>query len=132
MKKNTALFLMVLGLFAAVGCSQEEAEPAEAQEAVEAAEPVAEPTAAEPAAAAPSGGDGVCGKAADCCTAYIAAMADTPAGQAVAAQGDAACQGVRQAGQAGSAGEPACTQAIAGWRQGLTAMNIAVPAACAE
>ncbi len=134
MKKNTALFLMVLGLFAAVGCSQEEAEPAaEAQGAAEAAEPAAaEPAAAEPAAAAPSGGGGVCDKAADCCTAYIQAMANTPAGQAVAAQGEAACQGVRQAAQAGAAGEPAGTQAIASWRQALTAMSIAVPSACAE
>jgi hypothetical protein len=85
--------------------------------------------AAQPTAQAPSGG-GACGKAAECCTAFYQAMASTPAGAAYAGQGEQACQALRQAAQAGPSAEPGCTQAIASWRQGLTAMNVAVPAAC--
>lgn len=135
MKRNMVSFLMVLVVTAAVGCSQEE--PEEAAEPVAeppAAEPAAEatPTAAEPAAAVPSGGSGVCAKAAECCSAYLEAIKTTPAGASAGAQAEASCEAMRQAAQAGPAGESGCTQAIAGWRQGLTNLNVAVPAACAE
>ncbi len=125
MKKTAALLSIVLGLAAAVGCSDDEPAPAAPAQAA------ATPVAAEPAAAAP-GQSAVCEKAVNCCIAYVQAMANTPQGAAVAAQGEAACQAVRQAGQVGPAGEPACQQMVASWRATLTQMHVAVPATCAE
>jgi hypothetical protein len=119
MIKKTFSAMLVASALLFIGCGGEEEAPAAA---------ATEPAAAEPAAA-PSGGGGgggVCGRAADCCAAYIEAMGGAAAGM----NPDQVCMGVRQAGQAGPQGEPACTAAVNAWKQSLTQMNKPVPAAC--
>lgn len=121
-KKTLGTWLVASALML-IGCGGEE-EPAATPAA---AAPAAEAPAAAPAApAAGGGGGGVCGRAADCCAAYIEAMGGAAAGM----NPDQVCMGVRQAGQSGPAGEPACTAAVNAWKQSLTQMNKPVPAAC--
>jgi hypothetical protein len=87
-------------------------------------------------APAAGGGGGVCGRAGDCCTAYVDAITNAQgniAAQAVAGSLDSvrqACGSYAQMGAAGAAAEPGCQSAIDGYRSGLAAMSIAVPAAC--
>ncbi len=118
-KKTLGMWLVASALMF-TGCGgEEEAAPNTA---------AAAPAAEAPAAAAPGagGGGGVCGRAADCCVAYIEAMGGAAAGM----NADQVCASVRQAGASGAAAEPGCTAAVNGWKQGLTAMNKPIPAAC--
>lgn len=116
------LSLAMLGLVAC-GSSETEAAPTAAETPTAAAAPAEEAAPAEAAPAA--GGDGVCARAQACCTAYVNAM---PGGAASGA--GAACDALAQTAAAGAVAEPACQQAIEGYRTSLTAMNVAVPAAC--
>lgn len=113
MIKMTLSACLVASALMFIGCGGEEEAPAAAA------------AAAEPSGGG-GGGGGVCGKAADCCAAYIEAMGGAAAGM----NPDQVCAGVRQAGASGAAGEPGCTAAINGWKQGLQAMNKPIPAAC--
>ncbi|MBN8616112.1 MAG: hypothetical protein J0L92_36310, partial [Deltaproteobacteria bacterium] len=87
-------------------------------------------------APAAGGAGGVCGRAGDCCTAYVDAITNAQgniAAQAMAGSMDSvrqACASYGQMGAAGAAAEPGCQSAIDGYRTGLAAMSIAVPAAC--
>jgi hypothetical protein len=117
MIKMTLSACLVASALMFIGCGGEEEAPAAANTAAEAP--------AAPAAGG-GGGGGVCGKAADCCVAYIEAMGGAAAGM----NPDQVCMGVRQAGQSGAAGEPACTAAMSAWKQSLTQMSKPVPAAC--
>ncbi len=98
------------------------------------ASPVA-PTPTAPAAPA-AGGGGVCGRAGDCCTAYVDAIQNAQgniAAQAMAGSIDqvrSVCGNYAQLGASGAAAEPGCQSAIDGYRTGLTAIGVAVPAAC--
>lgn len=117
MIKSISMIGLVFTL-AMVGCGGGSEEPAAAEA------PAAAATAAP--AAGGGGGGGVCARAAECCAAYIEAMgAGTPGMNA-----DQVCAGVRQAGTAGAAGEPACTAAVNAWKQSLQAMSKPIPAAC--
>ncbi|MCC6874995.1 MAG: hypothetical protein IT378_11875 [Sandaracinaceae bacterium] len=80
---------------------------------------------AEPAAGGGGGGGGggVCGRAADCCRAYVQAMGGVAAMAAV----EASCGNYSNM-PAGS--DTGCQAAIDGWRSGLTAMSREVPSAC--
>jgi hypothetical protein len=69
-------------------------------------------------AAPAAGGGGVCGRAAECCSAYLTEMG---------AAGTVDCSMYN--GMAGVA-EVGCQSAIDGWRSGLQAMGRTVPAAC--
>jgi hypothetical protein len=132
--------LAMLGLTA--GCEEEAAEetetpaaeaaPEEAQEAVEeaveeaeqAAEEMAEETAGEEAA---GGGDGVCGRAAACCEAYVNALSANQPGLSV----ETTCASVQNL-QNSPGGDSACQNAINGWRTGLQAAQMEVPGPCQE
>lgn len=109
--------------------------------------PVATPTApvvsvpavvpaAVPTAAPAAGGGGVCGRAGDCCTAYVDAIQNAQGNIAAAAmagsieQVRSVCGNYAQLGASGAAAEPGCQSAIDGYRTGLTAIGVAVPAAC--
>ncbi len=89
-----------------------------------------------PTPAAGGGGGGVCGRAGDCCTAYVDAITNAQgniAAQAMAGsieQVRSVCGNYAQLGASGAAAEPGCQSAIDGYRTGLTAIGVAVPAAC--
>lgn len=121
--QRSVLVALVLASLMLAACGAEEEAPAEDPPAA-AAEPAAE---AEPAdEAEPSGGGGAstCERARTCCTAYVDAVAANTPGVSAAT----ACAGVQNANGPGA--DVGCQAAIDGWRQGLTAMSIAVPAAC--
>lgn len=124
MVAGLGLALMVAGLGLTLsGCGEEAAPQVVAPVVVEAPAAPAAPAVEAAPPAAPAAG--VCGRAVECCRAYVAAMG--PAGAAAAAS----CDAMQQTATMGAAAEPGCSAAIDGWRQGLTAMNIAVPASCA-
>lgn len=124
-----ALITAFLCSMLATACGSEESsdtpatntEPSTADEAPAAESPA--PAAEQPAAGG-GGGGSVCSRARDCCNAYVDAMG----GAAIAGS---ACTGIDAAEQAGGpAADTSCNQMISSWRQSLTAMNRAVPAAC--
>lgn len=114
-------------------CFAPSAAPAPTSVSVPADPAVAVPTT--PAAPA-AGGGGVCGRATDCCNAYVDAI--TNAQGNVAAQAMAgSMEQVRQQcgtyatlGGMGPSAEPGCQSAIDGYRTGLGAIGVTVPAAC--
>lgn len=109
-------------LLSLAACGGEE----EATEETPAAAAPADDSADEPAepSGGGGGGGGVCGRARECCSAYIEAMgANTPGLSA-----ETACAGVQNA--TGPGADVGCQAAIDGWRQSLTAMSHDVPASC--
>ncbi|MEQ8721594.1 MAG: hypothetical protein RID81_09960, partial [Sandaracinaceae bacterium] len=95
-------------------------------EANEAAEAVAEANEAATETGG-GGGGGVCGRAVECCEAYVNAVSESMP----TVSAETTCAGVRgmQNNPAATAG---CESAISGWRQGLVALGRDVPSACAE
>ncbi|MBN8616805.1 MAG: hypothetical protein J0L92_39845 [Deltaproteobacteria bacterium] len=82
-----------------------------------------------------AGGGGVCGRASECCTAYCDAITNAQGnvtaqamagsiGQVRAICGTYASMGAQPGTEAG------CQSAMDGYRTGLTAMGVDVPAAC--
>ncbi|MFN7699146.1 MAG: hypothetical protein ACK5U8_14695, partial [Deltaproteobacteria bacterium] len=121
------------GCYACNSCAASAVNQAAQQAQQEALEQAA--TGTTPAAA-PAGGGGVCGRAAECCTAYvdtIVAAQNNPMAQAMAASLDQVrqtCASYTQAAAAGAAAEPGCQSAIDGYRTGLSAVQLTVPTAC--
>lgn len=76
------------------------------------------PTAPAAPAAPAAGGGGTCGRAAECCSAYLSAMG---------AAGTVDCTMYQNMPAAAEGG---CQSAIDGWRSGLQALGREVPAAC--
>jgi hypothetical protein len=95
---------------------------------------VAVPTT--PAAPAAGGGGGVCGRATDCCNAYVDAIQGAQGNIAAQAMAGSIEQVRQQCGTYASLGgmgpsaEPGCQSAIDGYRTGLGAIGVTVPAAC--
>lgn len=135
--------LALLGL--AVGCEEEAEETSETPtaeappEGAEAAEEAAAEVTGEGEAAAQAvagegtaegteqaaGGDGVCGRAATCCEAYVNALSANQPGLSV----EQTCASVRSL-QNAPGSDTACQNAISGWRQGLEAAQVDVPGPC--
>jgi hypothetical protein len=96
---------------------------------------VATAPVAAPAAPA-AGGGGVCGRATDCCNAYVDAIQGAQgniAAQAMAGsieQVRQQCGTYASLGSMGVSAEPGCQSAIDGYRTGLGAIGVTVPAAC--
>ena len=113
-------------------CFAPTAAPAPTSVTIPADPAVAVPTTPAPAA----GGGGVCGRATDCCNAYVDAIQNAQgnvAAQAMAGsieQVRQQCGTYASLGGMGAAAEPGWQSAIDGYRTGLGAMNVAVPAAC--
>jgi hypothetical protein len=107
-------FITAFACLALAACGAEESETT----ATSAAEPSEEP-------AAGGGGGSVCGRARDCCNAYVDAMGSP------AITADQACAGIAAAETAGGpTADSSCTTMISSWRSSLSAMGRDVPAAC--
>ena len=105
-----------LGLI--VGCGLFEPQLVEDDDPV--TEVPADPSMVEAAEPAAAGGGGACARIEACCRAYVEAMGTVPA---------STCDGYQNAA---AMPESACSQTMAGYRQGLTALGRDVPSACAE
>ncbi len=120
--KNGMMTLVLMGLLSACGSAETAPAPTEAP-AIAAAAPVAAPPVAPTEPSAPAAAGDLCGRARDCCRAYVAALGPAGAGA------EAACTALDQ--QQGVPGmDTACQAQIDGWRTGLSAMQHEVPAAC--
>lgn len=138
----TTLFAILATMLFAVACGEQStettteeptaaAEPAAEEVTEEAAEEpaeeAAEEQAAEPAAAAEGGS--VCERAQRCCEAYVDAMNARAPGSVSA---DTACAGIAAVRNTpGAAADSTCQTTIDGFRTGLSAAQLDVPADCA-
>jgi hypothetical protein len=135
--RSRASVLLALTALALAGvaqgcCFMPTPDPAPTSVSVPADPAVAVPTT--PAAPA-AGGGGVCGRATDCCNAYVDAIQNAQGNVAAQAMAGSIDQVRQQCGTYASLGamagaEPGCQSAIDGYRTGLGAIGVTVPAAC--